>query len=140
MRAGNRRRRRGQALVEFALALPVFLFLLVAVFDFGRGIYTYNGVSQAAREIARTTVVNLGLTLGQSTATQATVNTQKSLVPGLVVDSFACVTVTGSASTANPCKSGDFVQVTVSSSYTPVSFLGFSGPITLTSSSTLQVP
>ena len=140
MRTRNRRHRRGQALVEFALALPVFLLLIVAVFDFGRGIYTFNGVSQAAREIARTTVVNLGLTLGQSTATQATVSTQKGLVPGLVVDSYRCVTVTGALSTASPCKSGDFVEVRVSSSYMPVALLGIGGPITLSSSSTLQVP
>jgi Flp pilus assembly protein TadG len=140
----TRRRRtrqtRGQAIAEFALVLPIFVFLLVAVFDFGRGIYTFNGVSQAAREIARATVVNLGVVLGASTATTSTVNIQKALVPGLVVDSYACLTVTGTASTADPCKSGDFVRVSVSSSYTPMSLLGLSGAITLRSSSTLQVP
>ena len=39
---------RGQALVEFALAITVFLLLMMAIVDFGRGIYMYNGVSQAA--------------------------------------------------------------------------------------------
>jgi Flp pilus assembly protein TadG len=140
MNIRRRRSRRGQALVEFALVIPIFVFLLVAVFDFGRGIYTYNGVAEAAREIARTTVVYLRVGLGQSLETQAAINIQKSLVPGLVVESFACLTVTGTASTADPCKSGDFVQVTVSSSYIPMSTLGLSGAITLRSSSTLQVP
>ena len=42
---------RGQALVEFSLAVTVFLLLVMAIVDFGRGIYMYNGVSQAAREV-----------------------------------------------------------------------------------------
>ena len=50
--------RRGQALVEFALAVPIFLVMLVAVFDLGRAIYTYNGLSEAAREISRVTAVS----------------------------------------------------------------------------------
>ena len=53
MRADRRSRRHlrsgrpgrsGQALVEFALALPIFLLLMMAVFDLGRAIYMYNGV------------------------------------------------------------------------------------------------
>lgn len=40
---------RGQTLVEFALAASVALTLLFAVFEFGRGIYAYNLVAQAAR-------------------------------------------------------------------------------------------
>ena len=34
--------------MEFALAITVFLLLMMAIVDFGRGIYMYNGVSQAA--------------------------------------------------------------------------------------------
>jgi Flp pilus assembly protein TadG len=45
--------RRGQALVEFALVIPVFLLLLFGVVDFGRLIYMNSTVSQAAREGAR---------------------------------------------------------------------------------------
>ena len=48
----------GQALVEFSLAIIVFLVILMGVFDLGRGIFVYNGVSQAAREIARATAVH----------------------------------------------------------------------------------
>jgi Flp pilus assembly protein TadG len=45
--------RSGQALVEFALVIPVFLLLLFGVVDFGRLIYMNSTVSQAAREGAR---------------------------------------------------------------------------------------
>ena len=41
---------RGQALVEFALAVIPFLILLMGVIDIGRGIYTMNGTSEAARD------------------------------------------------------------------------------------------
>ncbi len=53
-----RRRTRGQALVEFALVIPVFLLLLMAVFDLGRAVFAYNSVTNAAREGARLAIVN----------------------------------------------------------------------------------
>jgi Flp pilus assembly protein TadG len=48
----------GQGLVEFALVLPIVVFLLIALFDLGRGVYAYNTVSSAAREGARVAAVN----------------------------------------------------------------------------------
>ena len=44
---------RGQALVEFALIVPVFAVILFGLLDFGRVIYTQNTVEQAAREASR---------------------------------------------------------------------------------------
>jgi Flp pilus assembly protein TadG len=49
----GRARPRGQALVEFAFILPVFLLLLVGVLDLGRLVYMNSVLSQAAREGAR---------------------------------------------------------------------------------------
>lgn len=43
-------RTRGQALVEFALIVPVLMLLLVAAVDFGRLFFTYVEVNNAARE------------------------------------------------------------------------------------------
>ena len=43
----------GQALVEFALVLPIFLLLLFGLIDVGRLVYTWNALNQAAREGAR---------------------------------------------------------------------------------------
>ena len=48
-----KRRERGQALVEFALIIPVFALILFTLLDFGRVIYTQNTVEQAAREASR---------------------------------------------------------------------------------------
>jgi Flp pilus assembly protein TadG len=133
-------RQPGQALVEFALVLPLFVLFLLVVFDFGRGIYVYNGLSEAAREIARTTIVNPGLTLGASTATQRTVSTQRSLVPALRVVSYTCLEYDGSASSDSPCTSGDLVKVVVASTYNPVSMLGIGPSFELVATSSLQIP
>ena len=140
MKHRNRRPGRGQALAEFALVLPLFVLFLMIVFDFGRGIYVYNGLSEAAREIARTSIVNDQNVLGASVATQRTVTTQTALVPGLRVVSYSCLEYDGSSSSDNPCASGDLVQVTVASTYTPITLLGIGGSFDLTASSSLQVP
>jgi Flp pilus assembly protein TadG len=49
---------RGQALVETALVLPVLVLLLLALFDFGRAVYAWNTVGNAAREGGRVATVN----------------------------------------------------------------------------------
>ncbi len=51
-------KRRGQALVEFALVLPVFILVLFSIFDFGRAIYAYNTISNAARAAVRVAIVD----------------------------------------------------------------------------------
>lgn len=52
------RRTRAQALVEFALVLPVFLLIIFGLIDGGRLIFTYNTTSNAARSGARVAIVN----------------------------------------------------------------------------------
>jgi Flp pilus assembly protein TadG len=49
---------RGQALVEFALVIPLFLLMMVALFDLGRAVFAYNTLTNAAREGARLAIVN----------------------------------------------------------------------------------
>ena len=49
----DRRRERGQSLVETAIVLPVLVLLLAAVIDFGRVIDAYIVLTNAAREGAR---------------------------------------------------------------------------------------
>ncbi len=49
----TKRRSRGQALVEFALVIPIFLLMLFGLIDIGRLVYLNATLSQAAREGAR---------------------------------------------------------------------------------------
>ena len=60
-RTASSRRTRGQALVEFALVIPLFLLMLVALFDLGRAVFAYNTLTNAAREGARLAIVNQDL-------------------------------------------------------------------------------
>lgn len=157
MNKPHRRRpvRRGQALVEFSLAITVFLGMLMGVFDLGRAIFAYNGVSEAARDIARRTSVypysGLGGSnyLGSSLETQAVIATQRGLVPGMQplsngAPDFECVDIAGNPSVNNTCGSGDaqdYVRVTVKAVYNPVTpLVSLIGPITLSSTSTVAVP
>lgn len=52
------RKSRGQALVEFAIVLPVFIVALLAIFDLGRVIWARNSLENAAREGARYAIVH----------------------------------------------------------------------------------
>jgi Flp pilus assembly protein TadG len=54
-RVFGRRRpgKRGQALVEFALTIPIVLLMFMILVDFGRVIFAQNAINQDAREAAR---------------------------------------------------------------------------------------
>ena len=141
MRSLQRRESRGQALVEFSLTVTIFLVLLMGIFDFGRAIFMYNGVAQAAREIARVTSVHPGATLGGSPETAAVVATQKGMIPNLKNPTYACVDIDNTAESAVDCGPPDkAVKVTISAVYTPVTpLLSFLGDITLSSSSSAKM-
>ena len=131
---------RGQALVEFSLAIVVFLMLLMAVFDLGRAIYQYNGVAQAAREIARVTSVHPGTdfrtSTGRSAETNAVIATQTSLIPGLQDPDITCVLIDGTVKTGT-CTPADWINVSIVAPYTPVTpLLGLTGTWDLFSAST----
>ena len=63
-RRSRRRRRAGQALVEFALVIPVFLLIMMGILDFGRAILAYNTLSNAARDGARVAIVDQSVSGG----------------------------------------------------------------------------
>jgi TadE-like protein len=124
-------RNRGQSLVEFSLVLIPFTFLIMGIFDLGRGIYMMNGTAEAAREIARVTSVHSGCPLnatscdlGSSTETAGVVDTQQGLVPGLTIDTasdITCVDINDVVKDDHTCRWGvDYVRVHVTSSFSPI--------------------
>ena len=147
----TRRRDRGQALVEFSLVLIPFLWILMGILDLGRGIYIYNGVNQAARELARVTSVHVcdvgaaTCTIGTSQETADVAATQARLLPGLggagSSVAYACTTVTNVALSSVNCPSDAFVRVTVTVPFSAVTpFLGGFLPSSLSSASHIQIP
>jgi Flp pilus assembly protein TadG len=136
-----RRRRekgeKGQAIVEFALLVPIFLILLFAIVDFGMGFYSWITVTNSAREGAR---------LGAVQATEQQIIDRVHDASDLInEDTKMIVTVTNSADTGG--QPGESVVVQVDYDYdliTPLaSLVAFvSGDIigpTLTLSSTAEM-
>jgi hypothetical protein len=129
----------GQGLVEFSFAITLFIFVLMGTIDLGRAAYQYNGVAEAARELARVTSVHPGSSLGESDETAETLGTQRALVPGLGSPTFACVDIAG-AVVSGGCRPGSWVRVTVSSSFFPVTpVASLLGTIVLTSSASAKI-
>lgn len=139
---------RGQSLVEFSLALIPFLFLLMGTVDLGRGVYTNNGVAQAAREIAR--VASVHQCTGPCTSATwsaeivKVVNTQRAMVPGLTTSSITidCVDIANAAfAVVNICPPTKYIRVTATVSFrlvTPI--LPVPNPFTVSSTAHVQVP
>lgn len=62
LRRTSRESESGQALVEFAITVPILLFLLLGVVDFARAWNVYEVLTDAGREAARLAVVDNGST------------------------------------------------------------------------------
>jgi Flp pilus assembly protein TadG len=52
------RRGRGQGLVEFALVIPILLLVIFGIIDFGRAVYAYSTIGNAARTAGRVAIVS----------------------------------------------------------------------------------
>jgi hypothetical protein len=103
----NIRDGRGQTLVEFALIVPVFLLIVVGLFDVGRGIYAYNTVANAARAAARVAIVNQDTVAIRAEARQAGValglsDADITLTPCSEFDCMYSVTITYDYEAATP--------------------------------------
>ena len=61
MKIARGRGRAGQSLVEMAMVLPVLALLTFGLVDFGRAYYFQVAITNAAREGARTGIVNIYL-------------------------------------------------------------------------------
>ncbi len=64
-------RKRGQAVVEFALIAPVFFLLLFSIVEAGRFMFYYETLNNATREGARYAIVNGANALGCPTGPPA---------------------------------------------------------------------
>ena len=95
----------GQSLVEFALILPVFIFVLFGIMEFGRLWEMSNVMTSAAREGARVAAI------AENSAEQARAAAQNILDAGNVTD--ATVSVSGPNGASE-------VSVVVTVEYTPL--------------------
>jgi len=110
----NRGSMRGQTLVEFALILPIFILVLVGIFDFGRAVYGYNTISNASREAVRLGIVDQNVTKLEAEAVKAAVS-----LGAVAADvDIAFLTPDLSGTCATPIAIGCVVEITVHYQYT----------------------
>jgi Flp pilus assembly protein TadG len=136
--------RRGQALVEFALVIPLFLLLLVAIFDLGRAVFAWNTLSNAAREGARIAIVNQYKPSIVARAKQSTAIVELN-DPSVTVD-FYQVNADGTPDTSKQCALvavGCLAVVSFEATYQPITPLVgnivFKNGVTFTARSVLSV-
>jgi Flp pilus assembly protein TadG len=95
---------RGQAIMELALVLPLFLLLLMTLFDFGRVIYAQNAITQDARAASRLASVS-------APQTDADIRERaRSMPPGVDLPDSA---ITGEAGTFYPDGTAEGSRVVV---------------------------
>jgi Flp pilus assembly protein TadG len=122
------KREDGQALVEFALMIPLLLLLLTSVFDFGRILYTKLNLELVNQESVRIG----GLGQGDEAIRSYAFNNFTAGDPSKLEISISPVEAER--------KSGDYLTVTLAY---PESFIGILGenaiPYTVKTSSTIRV-
>ncbi len=57
MRNKIRRTGSGQAIIEFALVMPILVLIIIGIFDLGRGVLANNMIENAARAGARAGII-----------------------------------------------------------------------------------
>ena len=118
MRQLRQNRHRGQSLVEFALILPVFILILVGIFDVGRAVFAYNTLNNAAREAVRVAIVDQDATTITNEAIARSVSLGLEDASDVSIDYLQPDYTDTPPCNATP-KYGCVVQVEVSYSYTP---------------------
>ncbi len=129
-RRSCRSNRSGVAVVEFAIVAPVFVLFVMGMIEVAHGLMVQEVITNAAREGARTAVVE------SSTASTVTAAVQAYLTAANIPASAATISVTIPAVRYN-----NSATVTVSVPYTKVSWVPvpkYLGSITLTATSTMR--
>ncbi len=125
-RANAFSRRRGAAVVEMALVLPVFFTVVLGIIEFGRAMSVSQMVVQSSREGARLAIVS-----GSTNSTvESRVKQFVSDTAGVAEDKVSVtITVTAAANNPNPANSvaaantGDLVNVRVDVPFSDVSLV-----------------
>ncbi|HWH92224.1 MAG TPA: TadE/TadG family type IV pilus assembly protein [Baekduia sp.] len=124
----------GQAMVEMALVLPVLLFLVFGILDFGRLYNYWSDANQLASEGARYAAVNT-MPAG-ATSLKSYLAAQAS--PELAAGSAAVDAVKVCIDTPNGATVGSPVHVRVTSRMTLIPFLGVAS-VPITGDATMRI-
>ena len=130
----NIKGKKGQALVEMALILPILLLLVFGMIDFGRILQTNLAATEASREIARVAAL-----LGTDATAATTIATvQKNATAGITSGNTVDVTITPASGART---SGTEVKVVVATKVdliTPLINTMLTDPFPVSASTTMR--
>ena len=112
-------RGRGQALVEFALVVPLFLLVVLGLFDMGRAVFYYSTISNAAREAVRLGIVDQNTSKIQQEAVDVASAVMTVQVADVAVAYLNPDLSTGGACATTPYQLGCIVRVRITHQFTP---------------------
>jgi Flp pilus assembly protein TadG len=110
MRRRTRPRRRGAAMIEFALVLPLLVTIMMGIIEFGRAMTVQTILTNAAREGARNAILAGATDTGVQTAVTTYLSNS-----GITAGSTTTITPT-----SNNATSGTVIHVTVSYPFSDV--------------------
>jgi Flp pilus assembly protein TadG len=138
---GRTRQSRGQAIVEFALAFPIFIVLLIGLVEGGRFVFYSETLNHAVREGARYAIIHGenaidGLPTGPPDDPGAAAVKQAVRDAAIGVDPSAIV-IPDPEYQPNNNRRGSSVTVTLAYTYTPI--VSVFGSITVEAEATLVI-
>ncbi len=113
MRAGDNRRR-GAALVEFAILVPVFVLVVMGIVEYGQFLYAKQAVTLAAREACRIAVL-------PGTTKEQAIGRAYNVLSEAGISSFQ---ITFDPDPPTSASDGDPITVTVLVDFDQISWLG----------------
>ena len=137
----------GQALVEFALIVPIVILLFMGIIDLGRLVYVFNAVSDAARNGVREAIVNQDC-VAVATSAQSSAPAVDLSTPTAVVLTVYRSPVPTASPIPDVCPGlggnygiGYLAQVRVETSFTAITpvISQVVGPVTLSSTARLPI-
>ena len=119
-------KRKGAAMVEMAVVLPVFFMILMGIVEFGRGMMVTQIVTNCAREAARTAILEGSVNADVDSFVNDYMDKSLSLTAGDVDTTIIVFDSTGTQKANNDITQAqrlDLIQVHVAVPYEKVNFI-----------------
>lgn len=141
-----------QTLVEFALIIPIALFLIIGFFDLGRAVFYYSSISNMVREGARYAIVDTSAAAGPYQNNIEFMNDYSFAIPALNIEPDAPCDIEGPCTFSSQngilvitiSRNSPTVSITGTYAFDPITpgialLLGESGTINLVAQSTMRL-
>jgi Flp pilus assembly protein TadG len=139
-------------MVEFALIIPIALFLIIGFFDLGRAIFYYSSISNMVREGARFATIDTTAVVGPYQNNIEFMNGYSFAIPALNIEPDATCEIVGPCTFSSQdgiivvtiTRGSPTVSITATYTFVPITpgiaaLLGNSGTINLVAQSTMRL-